>query len=442
MGARSPVETNGIPDRHGPAVARTRRRDRGAVPRARRTPAGHRVSGGRLRRAGAARRPHVRQSAGGDDPRLRRRGMDLRARRVACPDAPRRCCLGACRLRTSHRHGDAVRRRVPDVRARRAHRPVPRRGRPRPRRGGRPAVLAGDHVRRHRPARRRDPRAGGGGPVPHARRAAARHRLLRGHHGRRPAGRLHQPTRAGAPGHRAGGVGGRSERVDGGDPPGRPRARRRGESHDRADGRTVLGRVPHVRARRPHGLVPRRGRPRVRRERRARVLAGRDDGHHPGEGDRGPARRGRVALPRARRADAHHHLHRRPRRSRQHPLHQPADHRDPRLHAGRVVRGPRALGEDRASRRRRARGAPGADAPRRDLPVDRAGRPYRLGARSGAADPRRDRGPEVLAGRARGHHAATSDRGAGARSRGRTDGHGTPARGRRAEEHVPARGLP
>ncbi len=32
------------------------------------------------------------------------------------------------------------------------------------------------------------------------------------------AGRLHQPTRAGTPGHRAGGVGGGSERVDGGDP--------------------------------------------------------------------------------------------------------------------------------------------------------------------------------------------------------------------------------
>ena len=42
-----------------------------------------------------------------------------------------------------------------------------------------------------------------------------------------------------------------------------------------------------------------------------RVLAGRDDRHHRRKRSRGTARRGRGALPRAGRADAQRHLHRR-----------------------------------------------------------------------------------------------------------------------------------
>ena len=71
----------------------------------------------------------------------------------AAPAPPRRPRSGAGHLSAGRWRRGEVRRRVPDVHARRTDPLVPRRGLADPRRARRAAVLAGDHVRRHRATR-------------------------------------------------------------------------------------------------------------------------------------------------------------------------------------------------------------------------------------------------------------------------------------------------
>ncbi len=125
-------------------------------------------------------------------------GVDRRPLGVGAPVPPGRPDACPPGVRTHREHRWSLPGRVPDVHTRRRHPLVPRRGDVDPRRGREPRVLAGDHVRHHRGARDGGTSARIRGPLPDPRRADPGDRVPRGGHRRRPQGRLHQRTGAGA----------------------------------------------------------------------------------------------------------------------------------------------------------------------------------------------------------------------------------------------------
>ena len=160
-------------------------RYRGAVPHADRAGPRDRVLGGRRERPAP---PRLREPPRAGAARHHARGMDRRLRGVVPDDPPRRPRAGPPRERADRGDRRAVLDRVPDDRARRARRVVPRRGRARLRRRRRhPALLAGRDDRHHRPQGGGDPARRGRGPVPRARGADAHDHLHRRRSKARPA---------------------------------------------------------------------------------------------------------------------------------------------------------------------------------------------------------------------------------------------------------------
>ena len=354
----SPDAPAGPHGRHHEAEARRRGASerRGAVPHGRRTPAGDRVPGSDRGRARGVPPVALREPAGRVHPGLHDPGVAGQPRGAFRPVRRGRPRAGPAGTQAGGSGRRAVQRRIPDARARRQDRLVPGRGRPGARRRGPPGLLAGDHVRRHAPARERGARPRDRDPVPRARRATPGDRVLRVRGQGRTRPHVHQLARGRDPGGDAGAVARGSRRqLARPHPRRRSRRRRTGEHPLRPDRRAVRRRVPDDHGRRPDRLDPRRGGPGPRRAGQSEVLAGRHVRHHrAARGREQPGGRG-GALPRPGRADADDHLPGLVERTALHAVHEPADHVDPRLHATGLVRRRRPVRQARAPRRRRAR---------------------------------------------------------------------------------------